>query len=503
MSKHKDPLIFEVEPAVDTTRHGRAAYVFDLTSLRDGFVGRTNIPPFMGDRDFGLEFGLAIKDILTKGRGQHSAIHYRRAAYVFMRFATTEIEGPIEPCHRVLVSFADFLDRYRGHGRDRILSDAPRIYITVKQLFQKMRPGISVPRRRFVAAYEAETVRPIPQGYEAAQAAFKDYGRVRARIATGRGLAERPSPDLLNLEAPVSYTMESVMRLLKTELKYSPISAAAFEDRFGIRPDRHFHFPAPGRAATVGTVPMRSGLSSTFRWVLPTATDLLGPVVLTLENTGWNKSTILNMKHSMVDKAIATAKNGKTSIWSYKGRARDYEKADILCGERSLLEVLTTVQTWTAPLRASIASDLAEVDCRLAGELSAPERTRLPRRKSKLRNMKDRLWLCLSSKTVGTTMLVSDDLTSAKLNAMFEDNDADLDAIGHYNFHEARLHFMARIQNGTDVTVELLRVLSNHSSAATTEMNYAGKLPGTFIRDMPIHSVSEGVLGVSRSGIAS
>lgn len=420
-----------------------------------------------------------------------------------MRFATTEIEGAIDPCHGVLVGFADFLDRCRGHGPDRILSDAPRIYTTVKKVFQKMRPGISLPRRRFVVAHEAETVRHILDGYEAARAAFKDYGRVRERISTGRDIAERAGPDLLSLEAPVSYTKENVLRLLKTELNYSPISAAAFEDRFGICPDRHFHFPAPGRAATVGTMPMRSGLATTFRWVLPTATDLLGPMVRTLENTGWNKSTILNMKDSMVEKAIATAKKGKTRIWSYKGRAGGYEKADILAGERSLLEVLTTVKTWTAPLRASIANDLADVERRLAEELSESERARLLRRKSKLRNMKDRLWLCLSSKTVGTTMLVPDELTSAKLNAMFKDNDADMDAIGHYNFHEARLHFMARIQKGAEVTVELLRVLSNHSSAATSEMNYAGKLPSIFVRDLPLHSVSEGVLGSVQLKVAS
>ncbi len=196
----------------------------------------------------------------------------------------------------------------------------------------------------------------------------------------------------------------------------------------------------------------------------------------------------------MVNEAVANVRGGKTRISSYKGRAGEFEEADILTGEHSLLEVLQTVQAWTDPLRATVASSLAKVDRLLSEEITEPELVRLTRARSELNNMKDRLWLCLGCRTVGVAMLNSRP-GRAKLEALFVDNHANLEAMGHYNFREARLHFFGRIEEGSDVSVDLLRELAKHASIATTKEYYANKLRGSLKRDMPISAFSEALCG--------
>jgi len=509
MTKH-DELIFFVRPRVDTTSHGIMAYRVDLTAIRDGHPGRSDIPKYAGSKGFGLQFALAIKARLIDRRlSESDAMQHKSAANRFMEFFDrNEFDDETEPSRRLLIQFADDIEHMYG---DEIPTDMPRIYRTIVAIFKKMCPGLIAPRKRFVCVdtsgtSDAPLVPSINEerrgaaNFCAASVAMADFRRVRDRISLGRLEAISEGEDLLqtihrspNAGLAKVGTQEGGLRLLYRHLDFKPITADEFHRRFGVRADECLRFPAPGRAATAGASVMQTGLVGAFRWVVPTATDLMGPVVLCLENTGWNRSTILAMKSSMVTEALESARNGRSRIFSWKGRAHRPEETSLPTGAGSLLDVLSVVQEWTTPLRDSIEEQLASTIDILKEELSDERRHLLERKRDGLSNMKDRLWLCLGSCPVGVTRLKENDLSAKCFRAMFTDNGADLNAIGKYNCHEARLNYLARVERGSDVQLELLRAISRHRSVSTTLRNYASKLPGSVIRDRTLAQFSRSV----------
>jgi hypothetical protein len=513
---HTDELIFKVNPVVDTTDNGIVAYTVNLTALRDGHPGRSNIRSYPGSKVFGRNFALAIKTQLLDAplgpRGPSDAMQFKSAANYFMDFfARNNFCDDTVPSRSLLVKFADDLELRFGTP---IPSNIPVVYRLVSRVFETMRPCVVAPRSRFAlvdAAVPASTgrTRPGAESYAATLAAARDFTRVNDRISCGRAEAESEGEDMLveidrNASAKPQdcCTRAGALRLYKKELGYQPISAAEFHDRFGCRTDHYLNFPAPGRAATAGSTPMQTGLVGMLRWVLPTATDLMGPVVLCLECTGWNRSTILSMKNSMVSEAIATARDGKTKIRSWKGRAHRYDETSVLTGPGSLLDVLASVQTWNGPLRKAILDELALVISELKGSLPAHRRLELETRKSELFNMSDRLWLCLGSSPVGITRLKENDLCATTFAAMFMDHGVDLAEIGTYNCQEARLNYLARLENGRSIQT-LLKTVMRHASTKTTR-GYASRLPGAAKSDRAIAQFSKQqmVAGLSGGGRA-
>lgn len=509
--KYSDELIFEVTPRIDTTSHGVQPYRVDLTALRDGHRGRSNVDGYRGSKDFGRRLGLATKERLQDRRlSKSDASLHKTATNHFMRFFDEQgFPDDIEPSFSLLREFANYIERIYGA---EIPSEIPDVYGTIENLFKEMSPGMDVPRRRFVRAdiggpaalASHESIKEIQrraEDYSAARAAMADFKLVQDRISIGRAEAMSDGEDLLQVISDTpdvgpmkACTQERVSRLLYRQLNLQPITASEFESRFNIRPDQYCLFPAPGRAATAGASLMKAGLVGAYRWVLPTATDLMGPVVLTLENTGWNMSTILVMKSSMVTRALSTARDGVSKIYSWKGRAGRPEETSIVAGPGSLLDVLATVQEWNAPLRSSIIEELSTVNALLRQSPVNDRREELERRQSWLENMKDRLWLCLGSCPIGVTRLKEGDLSAKSFRAMFESNKADLAKIGKYNCREARLNYLARAEGDRNVQVEVLKAIARHGSICTTLNHYADRLPGALKRDEQLAKFSASIM---------
>jgi hypothetical protein len=509
-SQTSDELIFDISPVTDNTDNGPVDHTVNLTALRDGHPGRsTIIRAYPGSKVFGLRFALTIKELLKERKlGPSDAMQFKSAANYFMDFfARKNFRDDIIPSRDVLKKFADDLESRFGK---KIPVNIPIVYRLVSKVFETMCPGLVAPRSRFALVDASEDndakghLRPVSprrkragaQSVAAALAAAKDFTRVHDRISIGRAEAESEGDDMLReisrnafAKPQNSCTRQGALRLFKTALGYQPISSTEFYDRFGYRTDLYLNFPAPGRAATVGHTPMQSGLVGMFRWVLPTATDLMGPVVLCLEHTGWNKSTLLSMKSSMVSEAIAGARDGKSKIWSWKARAARYDETSVLAGPDSLLAKLAAVQTWNAPLRQEIVDELSLVDDLLEEPILAHGRQELEKRRKVLVNMRDRLWLCLGSSPVGVTRLKKNDLCAKTFAAMFTDNGADLNEIGKYNCQEARLNYLARLENGRNLQ-GLLKTVTRHASMRTTQ-GYADQLPSAAKSDRAVAQFSK------------
>lgn len=493
MNVFHDDLIFEVEPLMDTTSHGVVNHTVNLTALRDGHNGRSNVAGFKGCPSFGLRLGLAIKERLqARHLSESDAKEHINAANEFMRFFDrAKLAADTQIDNKLLSHYADDLEEFYGKS---IPGGIPRIYRCICAVFRKMNPAIRRQRARFVSEDSKCSVdeRPGSQNYEAAMAALSDFRRVDARISLGLSEAGSDGPDLIDLvqqdgtAAAKHLTRANVLRLLKKEHDLRPITAAAFHEQFGLRPDHSLRIPAPGRPATPGASPMKTGLAAALRWVLPTATDLMGPFVLVLESTGWNQATILSMKSSMITAAIEKAVNGRTKIESWKGRAKRPETAPTRTDEGSLLHILQAVQRWTSPLRRSIKDQIEKLDQALIIENSQETRRTLENLRDEMANMQDRLWLCMTTATVGVGRLRPDDVSATCFRAMFVDNNADLEAIGHYNCHEARLNYLARADRGKGLDVEMIRAHARHSDVQTTSQHYTGKLPGAIRRDRGI-----------------
>jgi len=493
MKSFDDELIFEVKPRADNSSHGAVAYTVNLTALRDGHKGRSNVAGFKGCPSFGLRLGLAIKMRLQARRlSESDAKEHISAANEFLRFFDrAKLRADTQVTNLLLSQYADDLEEFYG---DSIPGGIPRIYRCICAIFQTMDPAIRPQRARFVSEDCECSVdeRPGSQNYEAAMAALSDFRRVDDRISVGLADASSDGPNLADLlrqdktAAAKHFTRANVLRLLKNELDLRPVSAAAFHEQYGLRPDQCLRIPAPGRPATPGASPMKSGLAPALRWVLPTATDLMGPFVLVLESTGWNQATILNMKSSMVTDAIEKAVNGRTKIKSWKGRSKRPETAPTRTDESSLLHVLRAVQRWTSPLRRSINDQIGKLDRALAKEDDPVTRRTLAKLRNELANMQDRLWLCMTTATIGVGRLRPNDVSAICFKAMFVDNNANLEAIGHYNCHEARLNYFARADRGKGLDVEMIRAHARHSHSGTTSRYYTEKLPGAIRRDRAI-----------------
>jgi len=504
MNSPDDELIFDVKPRTDNSSHGVVAYTVNLTALRDGHKGRSNVAGFKGCPSFGLQLGLAIKKRLQARRlSESDAKEHISAANEFMRFFDrAKLPADTQATNLLLTQYADDLEEFYG---DSIPGGIPRIYRCICAVFQTMNPTIRPQRTRFVSEdCECSIGERIgSQNYEAAMAALSDFRRVDDRISAGLAEASSDGPNLIDLlrqdgtAAAKHFTRANVLRLLKNELDLRPISAAAFHENFGLRPDQCLRIPAPGRPATPGASPMKTGLAPAFRWVLPTATDLMGPFVLVLESTGWNQATILNMKNSMITEAIEKAVNGRTKIESWKGRAKRPETAPTRTDESSLLHVLQAVQRWTSPLRRSINDQLEKLDQALALENSQVTRRALEDLRDELANMQDRLWLCMTTATIGVGRLRPDDVSAVSFRAMFVDNNANLEAIGHYNCHEARLNYLARADRGKGLDVEMIRAHARHSHIQTTSRHYAEKLPGAIRRDRAIATFNAKIISAT------
>ena len=493
MNVFDDELIFEVEPLMDTSSHGVVNHTVNLTALRDGHKGRSNVASFKGCPSFGLRLGLAIKERLqSRHFSESDAKEHINAANEFMRFFDrANLSADTQINNKLLSDYADDLEKFYG---DSIPGGIPRIYRCICAVFETMNPALRRQRARFVSEDSKCPVgeRPGSQNYEAAMAALSDFRRVNTRISLGLAEARSDGPNLINLvkrderAAAKHFTRANVLRLLKKEHDLRPITAAAFHEQFGFRPDHSLRIPAPGRPATPGASPMKTGLAAAFRWVLPTATDLMGPFVLVLESTGWNQATILNMKSSMITEAIEKAVNGRTKIQSWKGRANRPETAPTRTDEGSLLHVLQAVQRWASPLRRSIIDQIENLDQALIIENGQVTRRKLESLRDELANMQDRLWLCMTTATIGVGRLRPDDVSAACFRAMFVDNNANLEAIGHYNCHEARLNYLARADRGKGLDVEMIRAHTRHSQIQTTSQHYTEKLPGAIRRDRGI-----------------
>jgi hypothetical protein len=179
MNVFDDELIFEVRPRMDNSSHGVVEHTVNLTALRDGHKGRSNVASFKGCPSFGFRLGLAIKKRLqARHLSESDAREHINAANEFMRFFDrANLPADTQINNKLLSDYADDLEEFYG---DSIPGGIPRIYRCICGVFRTMNPAIRRQRARFVSEDSkcSADERPGSLNYEAAMTAL---GRLQTR----------------------------------------------------------------------------------------------------------------------------------------------------------------------------------------------------------------------------------------------------------------------------------------------------------------------------------
>ncbi|MEH2474074.1 hypothetical protein V1284_005518 [Nitrobacteraceae bacterium AZCC 2299] len=262
----------------------------------------------------------------------------------------------------------------------------------------------------------------------------------------------------------VAYSLANTLYLLKNDHQFEPTAASEFEHLYGVRPD-YLDYGCDARGESWNT-----GMSIIQNWVIPSRTDLVAPFMFCNEFLGWNASVMLSLRSSTVSAALANLVEGQAEIWAPKGRGSEMQRRPVISVPPfGPLDVLASVNEWTAPLRSKLRRELDELRAAKIHDNHADDKM-IDRRIEWLERNVDRLWLAFNRRKTGKVVALElNDICSRQFGALL----ISQNVFGErYTTGLARSEFAKRAEASGDFQGGLVTYLMQHASRTTTDRDY-------------------------------
>jgi hypothetical protein len=511
-----DPFVLWITPREKPYEHGRKSYPVDLRALRDGLSPTKTNRGFKGLPTLaGQILGAAKAHLASKRPHKTTSQNFKMSLHHFWRFAdlfTTVLKTFGEP----ETGIPNFDDLWQIPGSNWKLfqmwltgfetTRRREIYVDCKLIFEAAakelsaqeiaagRPGRSFrlpycpfPPEREFARWEEEGPYPEEVCRAIVAAATAEFRSVERRFRDGHASADRGEDPIplrdrqraarIHSNGPgweKVWTRANTLHFIRN-LGLTDLSWPRLTDTFGIYPGTLKH--PPELRPSIWTTAEKSrgrSLADHIRWFYPSASDLIGAIMIVSMRTGWNLETILSMKRSNWWRPHPEDPQGAVVMYSRKARARGpggpskgrVQRAMSLRKRAHAFDVVNTVIQWTEPLRIQATAELEDVINQLEGMApDQPGRASLQRDRERLEDLVDRVWLCMSLNPFGVTALNQQTSFGDEANQILERAGVrEGDEFVRWSSRRARDAYICFVYEASGYNLLLTAIQSGHKS---------------------------------------